>query len=284
MGTVAIGSGTVVLDTLLQGSGAITIGDQGLLNLAAAGAPSGTISGTGTVALSGAPSLTLSAALALSVGQVLEETSVQIAKGVTITNAAGRNWTMQAASGVTEGLGGAGTFSNQGVFATAGGGIDNVGVAFINAGSVLANTGSLAFLGAFANTGTVTVAAGAALSVSNTVTGAGTLAIADTAALTLVNGSVAAQKVNFLATDGDLTLVNALGFTGTISGFGGLDQIDLAGASATGLTVNTGTASTRVLVQNGASTIAVLKFAGSFAATDFALGTDNHGGSLITHT
>ncbi len=68
--------------------------------------------------------------------------------------------------------------------------------------------------------------------------------------------------------------------TGTLSGFGSHDTIDLQNVVATSLSFAGGT----LTVKNGSTIVASLKLAGTYTTASFALNSDGHGGSAITST
>jgi hypothetical protein len=95
-----------------------------------------------------------------------------------------------------------------------------------------------------------------------------------------LHGAAATQHVNFQAATGELDLGKPASFLGTIAGFGSMDKIDLLSTVATNLAFAGG----KLTVENGTATVATLAFSGTYTTSNFALGPDGHGGSLITHT
>src|SRR5580700_2524329 len=94
------------------------------------------------------------------------------------------------------------------------------------------------------------------------------------------------QQVTFAAATGTLDLDNASSFDGQISGFGGADQIDLAdiffGASTTlAYSAQGNDLGTTLTVSDGTDTANLVLF-GQYMASDFAISSDSHGGTLIT--
>jgi hypothetical protein len=116
---------------------------------------------------------------------------------------------------------------------------------------------------------------------SKTVTGAGTIAIGDSGTLTMVNGDVAAQTVDFLTGNGLLALQNPLSFVGGVANFAGLDRVDLANTTFTSYSFGAGG---RLNVLDGATTVAAIRFVGTFTTSSFHLANDGSGGVLITHS
>ena len=66
-------------------------------------------------------------------------------------------------------------------------------------------------------------------------------------------------------------------FAGTFSGFAGSDQIDLINSTATTLSYASGV----LTVDNGSTVVAKLHFTGNYTNSDFSIGSDSHGGSVI---
>ncbi len=94
------------------------------------------------------------------------------------------------------------------------------------------------------------------------------------------------QQVTFAAATGTLDLDNASSFSGQIAGFGGGDQIDLldifSGASTTLAYSSQGNdLGTTLTVSDGTDTANLVLF-GQYLASDFAISSDGHGGTLIT--
>jgi hypothetical protein len=82
--------------------------------------------------------------------------------------------------------------------------------------------------------------------------------------------------VDFLAATGLLDLAKPLDFPGTISGFGGGDQIDLLKTAETGFSYT----NNLLTVVDGTKTVAALAFSG--ASNSFLFAGDAHGGTPIT--
>jgi hypothetical protein len=94
------------------------------------------------------------------------------------------------------------------------------------------------------------------------------------------------QPVTFAAATGTLALDNSSSFSGQISGFGGGDQIDLSdiffGASTTlAYSARGNDLGTTLTVSDGTDTANLVLF-GQYLASDFAISSDGHGGTLIT--
>ena len=103
---------------------------------------------------------------------------------------------------------------------------------------------------------------------------------------TLEIGSATASAVTFASNSGTLQLDASQSFTGTITGFGGQDQIDLAdiafSASTTlGYTGNADNSGATLNVSDGTHT-ANIALLGSYMASSFVAASDGHGGTLIS--
>ena len=97
-------------------------------------------------------------------------------------------------------------------------------------------------------------------------------------ALTLLAGASDEQSLGFLAGTGLLNLADPTLFACPIYGFGGSDQIDLLNTGETGYSF----AHNVLTVTDDGNVVASLHFEGSYTKSDFALASDNHGGTLIT--
>jgi hypothetical protein len=176
---------------------------------------------------------------------------------VALTNNTGDIFYLAPASGSTVKLGstGTGAFTNAGSLVASGDGTATVSAPFTNSGIVSALSGTLSFL--------------------STVNGAGTLDIGTAGTLSLGLGAASGQVADFLGTHGVLDLANPLDFVGTITGFGGSDQIFLENTTYTTF----GYSNNILTVKDGSTTEASLHFTGS--SNSFSLATEAHG-ILIT--
>jgi hypothetical protein len=176
----------------------------------------------------------------------------------------------------------AGPVTNAGLLeATGSGGLDlQSAVNNASAGTISVTSGlgggALSFIGAVTNAGTIDAASGLA-TISQAVTGSGTLAIGATGTLDLQAGAGAGQSTDFLASTGTLDLSNPLQFLGPIAGFGGSDVINLEGTFETGYSFANGTLT---LTDNNV-TVASLQFSGSYTQQSFSVGL-GHAGTVIT--
>ena len=159
-------------------------------------------------------------------------------------------------------------WSNAGVVDAGAGGNLVVQYATSNSGILESTGGSLEFQGAVTGTGTATISGG----------------VVDFGA----TSSIAASFTN---TTGTLQLDassanNGQGYTGSISGFGGQDHMDLGdiafGANTTlGYAANANNTGGTLTVSDGAHT-ANLALLGQYSASSFAAAGDGHGGTIIT--
>jgi hypothetical protein len=124
--------------------------------------------------------------------------------------------------------------------------------------------------------GTIT-AHGGALSITDAVTGTGTLAIAASSTL-LAGAAITGVSLDFAAA-GTLSLATPSSVTSTISGFQSGDVVDLQNLVATTLTYHGGT----LILSNDQTVVDKLYFAGSYKADDFALKSDGANGTDIIY-
>jgi hypothetical protein len=153
------------------------------------------------------------------------------------------------------GSAGTGAFTNAGSLVANGAGTASISAPFTNTGTVSALSGTLAFLGTVAGTGTLDVGAGATLS--------------------LGLGAASGQGVNFLAATGVLDLAHPLDFSGSIADFGHSDQIFLTNTTETAFSFS----NNLLTVKDGAAAVANLNITES--SNLFTL-TNEHHGVLIT--
>ena len=182
---------------------------------------------------------------------------------------------------------GTGTLTNVDNTISGGGDIGNGTLIFHNAGIVEAE-GPYALIidtgtNAIVNTGTLEANNGT-LVVDSPIIGGGNVIVAGG---TVELASDSDNNVSFSGGDvGVLALDHSQHFTGTISGFGGPDQIDLgdvAFSTATTLAyaANAGGGSGMLTVSDGTDT-ANITLLGNYTGSSFALSSDGHGGTLIT--
>lgn len=279
-GLVRIVNGTLALAGSLSGSGTVSAGTGGTVQLDGGGAFAGTIGGVGTLALGAA--FTFDAGAVVSTSAIVDSANLVFGAGETLTTKSGAALTFISSNGGTVSVAGGSlsVLSNVGTLTTSGGGSVSVGVGFVNNSNstVAVGSGTLAFLGAFTNRGTLTVA-NAQVSISAAPIGTGgTLEIGTGGVLSLLAGSNADQTVSFVSSRGQLDLATPLVFHGEIADFGGGAVIDLLSTSATSLSYVNDTLS----VLNGGAKVAALVFNGGYSQSEFLLGSDGHGGSTIS--
>ena len=126
---------------------------------------------------------------------------------------------------------------------------------------------------------------GGNITINDAVTGDGTATISGAA--TLEFGAASSENISFAAgATGTLKLDQSPEFTGTVSGFGAGDALDLTdiafGANATiGYSLNGDSTGGTLSVSDGAHTANVALF-GQYAAAGFQLGADQNNGAIIT--
>jgi hypothetical protein len=135
--------------------------------------------------------------------------------GGVINNLAGATWDMQNDAGFSQQSGADGTFNNAGTFQkTAGTGTTGLGgVTFANSGTVTINTGTLNLTNPSANSGSITVAPGALVSITGNFTegATGVLTVQVGGTATSQFGRITVSSAATLA--GTLTIVLVNGFT-----------------------------------------------------------------------
>jgi hypothetical protein len=129
------------------------------------------------------------------------------------------------------------------------GSLDDVGV-------IVAEGGTLALAGRAAGPGSITIDSGATLSAAS---------------------ALSVATVAFAAGSETLALGAPSSVTSTLTGFGGLDVIDLLKTKATSLAF----LGDKLSISNGATLVATLTFEGSYSTADFTLTSDGKGGTDI---
>jgi antigen 43 len=94
-----------------------------------------------------------------------------------------------------------------------------------------------------------------------------------------ISGTVASGQEILFSGPGDLALYNLAGFHATIGGFSTGDKFDLGGFGYT--TSETEVFSAGTLTVTDGAQVAKLTLLGSYVTSDFALSTDNHGGTFV---
>jgi len=287
-GDVVISAGTLAFTEGVTDSGVTTIATGAVADYADGGTFSGAISGAGMVEFGAAA--TLESGSSIAVGSIVLTSVLTLAAGLGLTNGTGDNFTFGGSPAVPAAddpphrvnpdiAGGAGSsFTNDGTFTQTGPGASDVSVSFINAGLVNSTAGTLAFLGAVTNGGTID-AAGGVVSVATDVSGTGSFQIGATGTLSLLAGAASGQTIDFTAATGLLDLTHPLTFLGVISGFGGADQIDLLHTASTTFSVS----GDLLTIKDHGATVARLDLGAGYSSADFTVQSDGHGGSLISY-
>jgi fibronectin-binding autotransporter adhesin len=279
-GTLAATSGTLALAGAISGAGKLAASAGATVDILGGGTLTGALTGIGTIRIDSA--LTLNLGASLSATTIIDTANLTLGASEKITNLAGHNFTITAASSTTTlSLTGAkgDRFTNAGTLTTSGLGKESIGVAFINSGNVMVGSQALTFLGGVTNNGTINAATGGT-TFNAAVGGTGKLEIGSAATLYLVKGAAVSQTVDFLSGTGLLDLAHAATFKGTIDGFLGADTIRLVNTPETGFSFANGV----LTVMNNSLTVATLHFGGTHTTADFKLGSDGHGGTFITHS
>jgi hypothetical protein len=186
----------------------------------------------------------------------------------TLTESAGSTWILSGAESLSAGS----TLRDAG-FLTFSGTVSNIG-------TVTVDGGTLALVGRATNSGTIEVSHGAVSSTLG-IAGDGVLEVGASGTLSLLNGALVGQVVDFLPGAARVDLAHPLSFYGTFSNFGAGDRIDLtkpAGLSETGFSFADGA----LKIVDGTSVVADLHFAGPYSTADFHLTSDQNGGILIS--
>ncbi|MBY6241112.1 S-layer family protein [Methylosinus sp. Sm6] len=195
------------------------------------------ITGSSTI---GALSLGNGAAVpTLEVAGMVEQNNFLALSGALVIDAAGV-WKIVADTGIT--LSGAGSIANSGLLEkTAGTGLGDIwlnGLAFANAGTVLAKSGALRIHGSLANSG-LAKADGATLIIDGALTGSGSAAIDHQGTLQIGGAVAAGEEIKFLSAAGEtLDLLTPSSFAGQLDGFGDGDLLRLHGVAATAASIS----------------------------------------------
>jgi hypothetical protein len=253
-GTLTASGGTLAVGGKISGSGTLSAAAAAVLDLAGGGSFAGAITGAGTVLIAG--TTTLDAGAKLLAADTVETANLTLANAA-VTNAAGDSFAITAAGAATVTLGSTGTggFTNAGNLVANGTGTAEIKAPFTNSGTVSALSGTMAFLGSIAGTGTLDLGASATLS--------------------LGLGAAGGQVLDFLGTTGTLDLSNPLDFAGTINDFAGSDQIFLENTAYTKFSFS----NNLLTVKDLGATVANLNITES--SNHFTL-TNEHHGVLIT--
>jgi hypothetical protein len=141
----------------------------------------------------------------------------------------------------------------------------------------LLDYGTLDFLGGLSNTGLID-AAGGTLSLAQGISGSGSVEVESSGVVSI--GGAAYGSLIFNDATGTLDLAAPSSFHSLISGFVTGDVIDLVSTAVTTISYSGGDLS----VKDGTTTIATLRFSGSFSQSDFTYTADGNQGTFIEHT
>ena len=128
--------------------------------------------------------------------------------------------------------------------------------------------------------GVVEVASGT-LDFTSRLYGTGVMKIDAGATLEADAGAVSTLIVTFDGAATTLALKTPKTFAATLSGFAAGDVIDLLAIKATGAGVN---GDDKLVIVDGARTVASLQLSGNYAGATFATASDGHGGTSVTLT
>jgi T5SS/PEP-CTERM-associated repeat protein len=171
----------------------------------------------------------------------------------------------------------------------------SVGTAGNTHATLALNTGAIAVKGTTSVYGTAAISGGAlathalvdlgqvtltggALKCLGAVTGTGTLAIGNHAAVTLGSTEAASLQLDFTAGGGSLTAALARDIASTINNWSAGDVIDLTGTITKSIAYS---GHTLDLIRGG-TVVGTLTFGGTLAASNFQLTADSHGGTRLT--
>ena len=276
---ITISGGTVALDSATSTvSGATTI-ENGTLQDGTLTVTSGanlelvgTIDNTGTIEVdpSGPPPPTT--------------TALEIHGPVTLTG--GGTVTLDGSSDQIIAATGGGTLDNYDTISGVGTIGDNDGTLTLNnelGGTIEASGGTLTIeTGAtFTNSGTIETASGATLVIDDAVAGTGSGTIGNHGIMDFESSVASGQTITFTDGTGTLRLADPAAFSGSITGYGSGDTIDLSkfGYSASETDVWTQNGATGTLViDNGSGTQSIV-LTGTYTQNDFALASDGGSGT-----
>jgi hypothetical protein len=279
-GTLALGANQADAGSFTESAGDISLQGHNLTLTGADNFTGGTVTGAGYLSTR---SIKLSA-LALGGGAVWTALGTTTESGnLTLGSSGGGTgrlvveasavFDITGNAGIAIGSGGSASIANVALFEKTGGtGLSTVSPAFSNTGTILASVGTLDLAGVVSGAGRATIGATGTLEFAGAVASGQTIAFAGT-------------------TGGDLILNdpsgNGLGFAGSVTGFGGKDQLDLAtfafsGNPAIGWS-QTSSSSGTLTVTDG-SKVAKITLFGQYAQAGFGKAKDGGNGTTITYT
>jgi fibronectin-binding autotransporter adhesin len=267
-GTTTLGESLTYAGVFNEGAGAtLTLTTADKYTLSGATTLSGTVNGASTLKVSNATvnGLIIGGTADLDDTGTVDQTGAitvgdKTSSAAILTIAAGATYAIQA-GGIAIGKAATSSIKNSGTLTYAGTGEGVIALKTLDAGSMVAASGTMDFAAALTGTGSMTVDSGATLEVDST------------AAATL--------SAIFNGADAILALNDANKFAATINGFAATDTIDLLGQKATTATLGAGDA---LVIKNGAKVVATLQLAGTYTGDTFNVASDGNGGSNITVT
>jgi len=152
---------------------------------------------------------------------------------------------------------------------------------FVNTGGIdVSNTDTLDIAPTnFTNTGTIEVDSGSTINVNTATAGTGTFNIGASGTLILDGVMASTQSIDFLGSTGTLQLDAPGDFAGTITGFGGSDEIDIKGINF--INSSQATYSGGVLTVTDGTNTAQFDLSGNYSTSTFTTSNDNSGGVIV---
>jgi hypothetical protein len=268
--------------SFVQTAGPIYVAGQTLvLNGPAALSNGAAVNGTGFLASDGSVDLGSYTVNGGATWQVYG--SVNVSNYLTLGNGGGGSgrlaierggvFDITVAGGAVIAPGGSGTIVNDALLEKTGGtGVSLIAPALTNAGTVKVTSGTLDLAGVVGGSGSATIGSGGALRFDTTVT--------------------ATQAIGFAGTAGGRLVLNdpsgsGLGFAGTVTGFGGRDEIDLATFAFSGhpsVGWSQTSASGGTLTVTDGSKVAKITLFGQYAQSGFGKSQDAGIGTVLTYT
>ena len=144
-------------------------------------------------------------------------------------------------------------------------------------GSEVVGSGTLTAT-TIANAGSI-LASGGTLMVTGSITGTGGMQILSGATLKLESAVVATQTIAFESGANTLALADPSQLNARIVDFATGDAFDLLSKASTTLSYAAGA----LTISNSTTLVAKLELKGSYTTANFKLGSDGHGGSLISY-
>jgi hypothetical protein len=130
------------------------------------------------------------------------------------------------------------------------------------------------------NAGTITATVGV-FTITGSIAGAGQLKINPGA--TLVLNDIDSNAINFVSDGATLELATTAKISGSLTGFGKGDAVDLAGVQVTNLNVSDNNGLTTVTAYDAGTQLNSFNLAGDYSLNDLIFAGDGKGGSLISY-